>query len=194
MKLLLLRCPKCNQALSPGQDDRVIQCPNCHEAVSLDEDGLRLLPVQYVTPIQPRPEAWLPFWVYRGEVTIQVRETQGGHSAQDEARAFWAKTRFVYIPAWSCELAEARVLATELLKKQPLLMAVSAPEGATFPPVALAPEDGRKLVDLVIVSIEAGRRDWMEKLKYDLRLDSEALWLLPARRDGDEWSLLIKGL
>ena len=61
-------------------------------------------------------------------------------------------------------------------------------------PVALAPEDGRKLVELVIVSIEAGRRDWMERLKYDLRLDSEALWLLPARRDGDGWALLIKGL
>ena len=194
MKLLLLRCPQCNQALSPGQDDRVIQCPNCHQAVSLDEGGLQLLPVQYVTPIQPRAEAWLPFCVYRGEVTIQARRIQSGRSAEDEARAFWAKTRFVYIPAWACELADARALATDLLQKQPLLMAVSPPEGATFAPVVLAPEDGRKLVDLVIISIEAGRRDWMQDIHYDLRLDSQALWLLPARRDGNRWKLLIKGL
>lgn len=194
MKLLLLRCPQCAQALAPGQTDVVVQCPNCHSAVAIDEGGLRLLPVQYVTPIQPRPETWLPFWVYRGQVTIQSRRTQGGRSAEKEAREFWEKPRRIYIPAWSCELAEARALARNLLEKQPLLMAVSPPEGATFAAVALQPEDGRKLLELVIVSVEAGRRDYMESLSYDLRLDNEVLWLLPARRDRDGWSLLIQGI
>ena len=32
----------------------------------------------------------------------------------------------------------------------------------------------------------------MESLSYDLRLDSEALWLLPAERKGEDWELLIK--
>ncbi len=193
MKLLLLRCPQCNQALSPGQDDWVIQCPNCHQAVSLDENGLNILPVQYVTPIQPKAEAWLPFWVFRGQVTIQLRETQGGRSADDEARQFWQKAQRIYVPAWACELAEARDLARRLLEKQPLLMAVSPPEGATFAPVALMPDDARKLLDLVIVSMEANRRDWLENLKYAVRLDEQALWLLPARRDGNHWTLLIQG-
>jgi hypothetical protein len=91
-------------------------------------------------------------------------------------------------------LADARDLVADLLAKQPLLSAVTPPEDAVFLPVALTTEDGHKLLELVIVSLEAQRKDWLESLKFDLRLDSEALWLLPARSDSDGWSLLIKGV
>jgi len=193
MKLLLLRCPRCNQALSPGNDDVVVQCPNCQAAVGIGDGGLQLLAAQYVTPAQP-PETWLPFWVYRAQVNIEARRTQGGRSADEESKAFWAQPRRVYIPAWACELAQARDLITNLLEKQPFLSAVPPPEGAAFVPAAITTEDGRKLLELVIVTLEAQRKDWMEHLKFDLRLDSEALWLLPARSGGEGWSLLIKGV
>lgn len=193
MKLLLLRCPRCNQALTPGNDDVVVQCANCHAAVGIGDGGLQLLPAQYVAPTQT-PETWLPFWVYRAKVTIESRRTQGGRSAEQEAQAFWAQPRRVYIPAWACELADARDLITDLLEKQPFLSAVPPAEGAAFVPAAITTEDGRKLLELVIVTLEAERNDWMEHLKFDLRLDSEALWLLPARTDSDGWALLIKGV
>ena len=193
MKLLLLRCPRCNHGLTPGNDDVVVQCPNCHAAVALSDGGLQLLAAQYVAPTQT-PQTWLPFWVYRGQVTIQLRKTQGGRSAEKEAQTFWAQPRRVYIPAWACELAEARDLIGDLLEKQPFLSAVTPPEDATFTPAAITTEDGRKLLELVIVTMEAERNDYMESLQYDLRLDSEALWLLPARREGDNWTLLVKGV
>jgi hypothetical protein len=194
MKLLLLRCPRCNHALTPGNDDVVVQCPNCHAAVGISEGGLQLSPAHYAAPTQPQPETWLPFWVYRGQVTFQSRRTQGGRSATQEAQTFWAQPRHIYIPAWACELADARDLVADLLAKQPLLSAVTPPEDAVFLPVALTTEDGHKLLELVIVSLEAQRKDWLESLKFDLRLDGEALWLLPARSDSDGWSLLIKGV
>ena len=194
MKLLLLRCPRCNHALTPGNDDVVVQCANCHAAVAIGEGGLQLLPAQYATATQPRPETWLPFWVYRGQVTFQSRRTQGGRSATEEAQMFWSQPRRIFIPAWACELADARDLVADLLAKQPLLSAVTPPEDAVFLPVALTTEDGHKLLELVIVSLEAQRKDWLESLKFDLRLDGEALWLLPARSDSDGWSLLIKGV
>lgn len=192
MKLLLLRCPKCNHALTPGQDDQVIQCPNCRVAVGINEGGLTLLPAQYVAPTVEEPASWLPFWVYRGKVTIKSRKTQGGRSAEKDAQAFWAQPRRVYIPAWACELIEARDLVEDLLEKQPVMEAVIPPEGAAFEPAVVTPADARKLLELVIVSLEAERDDWMESLDYDLRLESEALWLLPADRVNDEWQLLIK--
>lgn len=194
MKLLLLRCPKCNFALSPGQDDQVVQCPNCRGAVAIHEGGLTLLSAQYVRPTVENPPLWLPFWVYRGKVTIKERKTQGGRSAEREAQAFWAQPRQVYIPAWACELSEARDLVEKLLEKQPTMEAIIPPEGAAFEPAVVTTADARKLLELVIVSIEAGRHDWMESLDFDLRLDSEALWLLPAERKSDEWKLLLKNL
>jgi hypothetical protein len=193
MKLLLLRCPQCNQALSPGQDDRVVQCPNCRSAVMIDEGGLAVLPAQYVAPTVTRPPAWLPFWVYRGQVTIRERKVQMGRSSAKESEEFWAQPRRVYIPAWACELSEARELVRTLLEKQPALEAFTRPE-SEFVPAVITTDDARKLLELVVVSIEANRKDWMEKLDFDLRLEDEALWLFPAERRGDEWQLLLRKL
>jgi uncharacterized protein YbaR (Trm112 family) len=194
MKLLLLRCPKCNQALAPGQDDQVVQCPNCRVAVAISEGGLTLLSAQYVRPTVENPPFWLPFWVYRGKVTIKERKTQGGRSAEKDAQTYWAQPRRVYIPAWSCDLIEARDLVEDLLEKQPTMEAIIPPEGAAFEPAVVTPHDARKLLELVIVSIEAERSDYMETFDFDLRLESEALWLLPAKREKDEWLLLLKNL
>lgn len=194
MKLLLLRCPHCNHALAPGQDDQVIQCPNCRAAVAISEGGLHLLDVQYATPTAKEPSHWLPFWVYQGRVTINQRRTQGGRSAEKDAQAFWGQPRQVYIPAWAIGLKEARDMISLLLHKQPILEAANPPEGTTFAPAIVTPEDGRKLLELVIVSIEAGRNDWLESLNYDLQLDSQTLWLLPATQKRDEWQLLLKKL
>lgn len=194
MKLLLLRCPRCTQALAPHQEDRVVQCPNCRGAVSIDDGRLSLLAAQYAAPIRDEPPSWLPFWVYRGKVTIKERKTQGGRSAEKEAQAFWAQPRRVYIPAWECELDQVRNLIRLLLEKQPFLEGIIPPATASFLPAVLTAEDARKLLDLVIVSIEANRKDWMESLDYDLRLDSQALWLLPAEFKSDIWKILIKNI
>jgi predicted RNA-binding Zn-ribbon protein involved in translation (DUF1610 family) len=192
MKLLLMRCPRCDQALAPGQEDVVIQCPNCQGAVAIDENGLRLVAAQYAAPVRPQPQDWLPFWVYRANVTITKRKTQGGRSAEKEAQAFWANPRRVFIPAWDSDLAEARDLCRTLLEKQPIPEGITAPDTASFRSAVITAEDARKLLELVIVSIEANRKDWLEDLDYDLRLDSEALWLLPSERQGNNWNILIK--
>ena len=56
----------------------------------------------------------------------------------------------------------------------------------------MTPADARKLLELVIVTIEAERSDYLEAFEFDLSLESEALWLLPAERRKDEWHLLLK--
>jgi hypothetical protein len=89
-------------------------------------------------------------------------------------------------------LEAARALIRLLLEQQPFLEAISPPETASFLPVVLTAEDARKLLDLVIVSIEANRKDWMESLDYELQLDSQALWLLPAEFKDGVWKILIK--
>ncbi|MBP9501119.1 MAG: hypothetical protein KBF17_03055 [Candidatus Promineofilum sp.] len=192
MKLMLLRCPKCNTALAPGQEDQVVQCPNCRAAVGIQEGGLDLPAVQYAASSVEEVASWLPFRVYRGRVTINQRKTQEGRSTEREARAFWDLPRRMYVPAWSVGLPQARDLIAKLVQTQPPLEEIAPPEGATFEPVVVSPEDGRKLLELVIVSIEAKRSDWIETLDFDLRLESEELWLLPAEQTAEGPQLLLK--
>jgi len=191
MKLLLLRCPTCNYALEPGQEDRVVQCPNCRAAVGINEAGLEIQATHFMRSSVAHPLHWLPFWVYNGRVTIMERKTQGGKSAEQEAQAFWGQPRQVYIPAWQISLPAARDMVSRLLQEQPPQEAIDPPEGTTFEPVVMTREDGRKLLELVIVSIEAERKDWMESLAYDLKLDGESLWLLPAAKKNEGWELLL---
>mgnify|MGYP003377542861 CR=1 FL=1 len=87
-----------------------------------------------------------------------------------------------------------RLVQEMLLEKQPTMEAIIPPEGVAFEPAVVTTADARKLLELVIVSIEAKRSDWMESLDFDLRLDSEALWLLPAERQNDKWKILLKKL
>jgi hypothetical protein len=180
--------------LAPGNDDQVVQCPNCRNAVAINEEGLSILPAQYVRAAVDSPPYWLPFWVYRAKVTILERRTQGGRSAERTAQEFWAQPRQVYIPAWACDLIEARDMVEKLLEKQPPMEAVTPPEGAAFQPAVVTPTDARKLLELVILTIEAERSDYLENFHYDLQLDSEALWLLPADREKDEWTMLLRNL
>ena len=78
------------------------------------------------------------------------------------------------------------------MEKQPFLESIIPPEGASFMSAVLTSEDAHKLMELVVVSLEANRKDWLERLDFDLRLESEALWLLPAERRNDEWQLLLQ--
>jgi hypothetical protein len=160
--------------------------------VSISENGIRTQPARYVAPAVAEPPSWLPFWVYQGQVTIKERKTQGGRSAEQEARTFWANPRRLFVPAWESELAEARELAQRLLQEQPVLEATTPPEGAAFQPTVITAEDARKLLELVVVSLEANRKDWMESLDFDLKLESEVLYLFPAERNEDGWRLLMK--
>lgn len=194
MKLLILRCPRCNQALSPGQLDYIIQCPNCSAAVDILETGPALRQVTYAAPKRDGQWHWLPFWVYDAQVFILRRETQGGRSAEKEAQKYWSQPRRLYVPVWEQDLAEAHALANELLEDQPVFQPYPPPAAVPFQPVVLSSEDARKLLDLIIVSVEAERRDWMEDLEYKVELQGQQLWLLPAQRDGDGWKLEARGL
>lgn len=190
MKLLLLRCPRCAHALAPGERVVVMMCPNCRSAVSIDEGGLALVDGLYAAPRNASATHWLPFWITEGRVAIAARETQGGsRSAAKDADAFWREPRRFYIPALAMELAQATELMRGLLERQPRFETVEQPVDAAFEPAVVAVEDARKLVELVVVSIEARRKDHMKRLDFALTTGQQELWLLPARKQDDDWQL-----
>ena len=115
MKLLALVCPQCQERLPVENDDVVVACPRCQQAVHLDDQaGLKLLEAQYgVARDVEMVTQWLPFWVFRGRVVVQKRETQSGNRrSAEEAAAMWGMERWFYVPAWSLSVELARRLGT----------------------------------------------------------------------------------
>lgn len=190
MKLIPLRCPTCNQALEAEQRDEVIQCPNCRAAVRLDPNGLSIVTTRIAAASRGETTDRLPLWVFDGRVNLRERTTQAGAEQDAAARAMWDKPRRFYVPAWQLSLAEAKELALTWMRTQPLFKAVDAPDGVRFPPVVISEDDARKLLALVVATIEAERRDYIKTLDFDIEINGRTLWLLPAQQGAEQWELM----
>lgn len=197
MKLLALRCPHCAAALAPGQRDVVTICPQCRSAVLLADNGLSLPAAHYAAPAgRAAPPSWVPFWRFDGRVTINARQAQNskisltGWVSARESQAFWSRASHYSIPAWEIDLPQASEIARELLESQPQFREGAPPPSGDVRPAVITPADARKLLELVIVTVEARRSDWLEKLDFTAEMGPPQLWLLPAAETNGRWHLL----
>jgi hypothetical protein len=189
MKLLALRCPECANPLAPGIDHIVIACERCAAAVRIGEEGLTLASVSYAAPQRAAPVTrWLPFWVFRGGVGIDRRDTQGGDSRLEEALRFWGGARDMYVPAWELSLDTAQEVGGALIRRQPAFSRIPRPPEVRLTPVTLAPDDALSMLEFIVLAIEAGRSDWLKSIDFHLAVGEPALWALPA--DGERFVAL----
>ena len=194
MKLLLLRCPVCTTPLKPNDRDIVVACENCKTAVSLSENGIQEATVRYGVPTQPQKvTGWLPFWITHGQVNITSRETQGRHKkALKEAQEMWSRPRYLYVPAWELPIPEARMLGSRLIKGQGVWQEGEPPSDLLFTAANVTAEDANKLLELIILTIEAERKDWLKDLRFTIEAPEPTLWLLPATTGRQGVELLAK--
>ena len=177
MTLLVVRCPACGTTLIPGDDDLVIACTQCGAALQLADEGLRPIEIQYAQTNLTKIGAWRPWWIFRGRVNLIKRETQGGNRS-DEARQFWAQPRVVGVPAWELSIAAAKQAGVQMLQRPPLLTAIPRPSGVRLTPVVVSAEDARRLLEFLVLSLEAGRDDWLKTLDFTIEVGAPELWAL----------------
>ena len=177
MTLLVVRCPACGVTLTPGDDDLVVACPQCGAALQLADEGLRPIEIQYAQADLTRPVTWRPWWIFRGRVNLIKRETQGGNRS-DEARQFWVQPRVMAVPAWELSIAAAKQAGVQWLKQPLALNAMPRPSGMRLTPVVVSAEDARKLLEFLVLSVEAGRDDWLKTLDFQIEVGAPELWAL----------------
>ena len=197
MKLLALRCPQCGQRLEPQHNEAVVMvCSQCFTAVTMHQTGLQPIDVHYAAPSNDQVDGWLPFWLFHGRVNIQRRESQGSSKGADkEAAQLWQRVQRLYAPAWSQPAAQARDLGRNLLQAQPLFQTIPRPDEALLTEAVIAPEDSLKLLDFIILTIEAERKDMLRDLKFQIEAGVPALWAIPAQKKGDgpgAWQLAAR--
>lgn len=182
MKLILLRCPNCTEPLKPENDDVVVVCSNCHKAVAIDANGPHIIEVHYAVPggSGAGTNEWRPYWVFEGIVDIQKRDTQGGDRSSAKASAsLWAVPRRLYVPAWDLSLEMAQDVGSRLIQEQPRLSEIPRPENANLATATVTPDDALKLLEFVVLAIEARRDDWLRELEFQIDAGEPVLWALP---------------
>lgn len=180
MKLILLRCPNCVQLLTPENDDVVFMCTNCFAGVSIDESGLGIIDVRFALPPkgEPRAEQWLPFWVYKGQVQISRRDTQG-RSDSKASEEQWAGSQRLYVPAWEMSMQVAQEIGSRLITSRPSIRIIERPADAYMAPAVVTPDEALGLLEFIVLAIEARRRDWLKALEFNIEANKPELWAMP---------------
>jgi hypothetical protein len=186
MKLLALRCPECNRSLKPENDHIVVACEFCHTAVRIGDEGVSSVPVHYARPrSETKVTQWLPFWVFHGRVHVNQRQVaSGSRSRQEEMERLWGEPRHLYVPAWELSLKTVQETGSEMIQHQPIYQTIAQPAEARLTPVTLTTEDALKVLEFIILAIEARRPDWLERLDFHLEVGEAVLWALPADDGG----------
>jgi hypothetical protein len=182
IRLVPLACVKCRAPIPANPDEIAWVCEQCGQGNLLDaapvpgpdESATRLLDIFFSDRIQPGQKG-RPFWVTRGQVGLTIRETYKGDEGR-EARQFWAEPRLFSIPAWETSVDEIVSMGVYLLRNPQRLN----PGGRQrFLPVVMPPGDVRAMVEFMVVSIEADRRDALKTVEFELKLEPLQLWILP---------------
>jgi hypothetical protein len=181
MKLIALRCPTCTNPLAVENDDVVVACHNCRAMVAITPTGPVKMAVRFVTASgQQAGNQWVPFWVFNGRVLIKRRDTQGGGgSAEKDSRRLWESPRALYVPAWELSMHTAQNVGSRLIEQQPQLQQIERPEGAHFISATVTPGDARKLLEFIVLAIEARRKDWLKSLEFGLEVGEPQMMALP---------------
>lgn len=88
------------------------------------------------------------------------------------------------MPAWDIQPHTAQSVGTRLIQNPPELKLVSRPTGAHLEAANVDANDARKLLEFIVLAIEARRKDWLKDLDFRLDVDDAKLWALPAESVG----------
>lgn len=180
MKLIALRCPTCGQPLTPEEDEVILWCAQCLTALAIDDNGLTPITAHYGTLSSDRSlSSWKPVWVFDGQVVLTARETQGGNATK-EAQQFWSQPRRLFVPAWSLSLDKVCQLGADWLQNQPALREAPVKTGIKISPAVLSAPEALKVLDFIVLSIEAKRKDWLKTISFEVKVGAPQLWVLPA--------------
>jgi len=182
MKLILLSCPTCGQSLTPENDDVVVQCQHCWSPAAIGVNGPGRIPVHFAVAegVSVTTVKWVPFWVFEGRVHIKKRETQGGRrSDREDSEALWAEPRRLFAPAWNVNMRTIKELGSRLIQRQPEYRLIDKPDDARLTSATVTPGDALKLLEFIILAIEAQRKDWLRDLLFEIETGKPEFWAMP---------------
>lgn len=176
IELVALVCLRCSTPVPAALNEVAWVCAQCGQGLALDESaGLAPLEVSYLEGIPPNTQG-RPFWVVNGQVSM--KRATFGSSGKDRkaAEQFWSQPHRFFIPAYPAPLEELLSAAATYLLKPPNLQTGPA---ASFQPVTLSAADIKPAAEFIVMAVEAGRKDKLKSLDFDIQLSEPELWILP---------------
>lgn len=174
--LVPLVCIQCSTAIPAGVEEVAWACAQCGQGMVLDEAyGLESLDIHYAVDIAQN-SIGKPYWVADGQVTMERNTYDYAGEYGKAAEQFWGQSRRFFVPAFQTPLESLLEVAKARLLNPPRLNSGSA---ARFEAVTLYRDDVLAVAEFIVIAIEAGRKDKIKSIDFELKLSKPVLWILP---------------
>ncbi len=180
-----LRCPNCQTPVDAEEGEVAYLCQTCGWGLELTAGGLRRVEICFAAP-QPPPRgqgtAYLPFWVFDGEVQVRKREAVSRSilwprdiPSADHGE-MWQRPRLFYVPAFGSSLQDLQNWGVALTQEQP-----NYPSGkpCELRGCIYTEEQARQLAELIFLSVEYRKSDVLQEIDYSLKLTAPRLLVVP---------------
>jgi hypothetical protein len=183
MRVIQVKCPQCNTAITMKQKDKLFLCQQCN-TLHVRDGGIEKLDYEIAEP-NPNVQGekvYVPFWRVYASVVVRSKSVEGGTLFK---MVSWLKggsdsgNMFIYIPANELDPGSFRRIATQFTTNQPRYRTRLNFSNIPRVPAVMDKKEAAELADFVVVTIEAEQPGVMQRLDYTLTVNDTKLVYLP---------------
>jgi len=184
MKVIQVKCPKCNTPISMKQRDKFFICSQCN-TLHVRDDGAPEIVNYEIAEFRMSATGngvYVPFWRFGVTFTIHSERIEGGAISRLVA---WAKNipkggyLYIYVPAAEFDPATFKGLAISLTLNPPAYTTRFNFGGIKNMPAVMTRSEATEMADFIVVTLEAEQPGILQQLDYTLALNEAKIVYLP---------------
>jgi endogenous inhibitor of DNA gyrase (YacG/DUF329 family) len=183
MRVVQVKCPKCNAPIVSKQKDMLFLCNQCN-TMHMREEGVEVIPFE-IAEFHPNihgDDVYIPFWKMNATFEIRYKRSEGGLISK---LASFLKAGSntgniaIYIPATDLDTATFRRLVSLFLSNPPRYSTRFNFGGVRNMPCTVTRREAAELADFAVVTMEADEPGVLQMLDYSLRINDSKIVYLP---------------
>lgn len=188
-KLVPIKCPGCNNPIYGKFADHLIICPACGTLQA--RDGIVSV-VEYEAGAFTKPadgeKIYLPFWKLGVSYNITSESVSGGLLGKltGAGGGTGAGGIDMLLPAFSLEPLKFKEIAKALTLQNPRYSAGPLDPAVRREPCTVTVDMTGEMADFLFVTIEAEKPGTLQRLTYDLKVNTRKLVYLPYYKKGSD--------
>ncbi len=184
MKVVQVKCPSCNQAISMKGIDKLFYCDKCN-VLHIREGGTPEkvdFEIAEFNQSAQGEKVYMPFWRLYTTFIVRSKNVQGGTIFK---MSQWLKggsdsgNMFIYIPASELDAGTFKKLATMFTGAAPRYATRLNFGNVKRLPGVMPKLEAAQLADFVVVTMEAEQPGVLQQLDYSLTVNDTKLVYLP---------------
>ncbi len=187
MRVIQVKCPSCNTAITMKEKDRLFFCDKCN-VMHIRDTGTPEKVDFEIADFNPASASiqgervYMPFWRLYTTFIVRAKSVEGGALFK---MSQWLKggsdsgNMFIYIPASELDAGSFKKFSTMFTGAAPRYPTKLNFSGVKRIPATMPKAEAAQLADFVVVTMEAEQPGVLQKLDYSLTVNDTKLVYLP---------------